>query len=602
MATLGRPAVYVLAGRGLPLARRIAAALNGAEIHGADSVGAVNVKVRDPRPHIERLFRDGRPIVGVCASGILLRFLGPLLCDKGGEPPVIAVAEDGSAVVPLVGGHRGGNALAHRIGEALGVRPAITTASEARFGIALDEPSAGLTLANPEDHKAFAATLLEGATVRVAGEAAWPVLTESALNRGDGPLAITITARRAAGASDHLVYHPRVLAIGVGCERDAPADDVVGLVRAVLYDSGYAEAAVAGVYSIDLKIDEPAVHAAAASLGVPARFFGADALKAETPRLANPSEVVFGKVGAHGVAEAAALAAAGRQARLVVAKHRGARATCAVAEAPLPFDGAAVGQARGRLAIVGLGPGGRDWRTPEAERLLLEAEDVVGYRRYLELIGPMPADKRLHAFSLGEEEARARRALDLAAAGRSVALVSSGDAGIYAMASLVWELLDREARADWRRIELAVAPGVSALQAAAARVGAPLGHDFCAVSLSDLLTPWPVIERRLRAAAEADFVVALYNPVSSRRKDQLVRARDILLVYRAPDTPVVLARQLGRAGERVDIVKLAELTPDSADMLTILLIGSSQTRLATAGRRVWVYTPRGYAAKGSRAP
>ncbi|MCH9021012.1 MAG: precorrin-3B C(17)-methyltransferase, partial [Proteobacteria bacterium] len=155
-------------------------------------------------------------------------------------------------------------------------------------------------------------------------------------------------------------------------------------------------------------------------------------------------------------------------------------------------------------------------------------------------------------------------------------------------------------RPEWNRAAIAVAPGISALQAAAARAGAPLGHDFCAISLSDLLTPWDEIERRLRAAAEADFVVALYNPVSSRRREGLVRARDILLEHRPADTPVVIARNLGRADEAVRTVALPALTPDDADMLTILIVGSSQTRRFTAGSRDWVYTPRGYAAKRPR--
>src|SRR5262249_34204142 len=172
----------------------------------------------------------------------------------------------------------------------------------------------------------------------------------------------------------------------------------------------------------------------------------------------------------------------------------------------------------------------------EAGAALGGAGDPAGYRLYLDLLGALAAGKTLHAFDLGQEEARVRAALALAAEGRSVALISSGDAGIYAMASLVFELIERGGNADWARIEIVGVPGVSAMQVAAARLGAPLGHDFCAISLSDLLTPWPVIEQRLTAAAAGDFVVALYNPVSQRRRIQLVAARDLLLQARAPDT------------------------------------------------------------------
>jgi cobalt-precorrin 5A hydrolase / precorrin-3B C17-methyltransferase len=193
---------------------------------------------------------------------------------------------------------------------------------------------------------------------------------------------------------------------------------------------------------------------------------------------------------------------------------------------------------------------------------------------------------------------RARRALDLAAGGRSVALVSSGDAGIYGLASLVFELIDGEDRAEWRRVAIDVIPGVSALQAAAARAGAPLGHDFCAISLSDLLTPWPTIERRLVAAASGDFVVALYNPRSARRVTQLVAARGILLAHRPAATPVAVARNLGRENESLVLTTLAEFDPGIVDMLTLVIVGNSETRLL-AGRTPRIYTPRGYEGKAA---
>ena len=246
---------------------------------------------------------------------------------------------------------------------------------------------------------------------------------------------------------------------------------------------------------------------------------------------------------------------------------------------------------------VGIGPGAHDWRTPAATAALRGASDVVGYGLYLDLIEDLIAAKNVHSSALGAEEDRARQALDLAAAGAHVALVSSGDAGIYALATLVFELLDRDSRAHWNRVEVSVTPGISAMQAAAARIGAPLGHDFCAISLSDLLTPLEDIRRRLQAAAAGDFVVALYNPVSKRRKKQLVMARDILLSARPRETPVVLARNLGRDGEAITVITLAELEPAMVDMLTLVLIGSSNTRVMDTSNGPRVYTPRGYAVK-----
>jgi cobalt-precorrin 5A hydrolase / precorrin-3B C17-methyltransferase len=215
----------------------------------------------------------------------------------------------------------------------------------------------------------------------------------------------------------------------------------------------------------------------------------------------------------------------------------------------------------------------------------------------LEAAGPRQNAVR-HAFALGEEEARARRALDLAAEGRRVALISSGDPGIYAMAALVLELLERGGP-EWQRVAIVVSPGVSALQAAAARAGAPLGHDFCAISLSDLLTPWDEIERRLAAAAVGDFVIVLYNPASGRRRDGLLRALDILRQARPPETPLVHGRNIGRAEETLSVTSLAAFDPSPVDMLSLLIIGSSRTRaLATPDGRSFVYTPRGYRLPG----
>ncbi len=603
MTTPEGAAVVTLGPAGIGVARRLVDALPAARLHGlAGRVAEADVAFDSTAEHLRALFAERTPIVGVCAAGILIRALAPDLGDKHEEPPVVAVAADGSACVPLLGGHHGANALARAAAAALGAKAAITTAGDLHLGLALDEPPPGWRVRNPEAAKAVMAALLAGEPVALAAEAGDPAWLRESVKRftDDAPLTLRLTARDAGGSDSELVIHPAVLALGVGCERGVAAGEVTGLADQTLAAHGLAREAVACVASLDLKADEAAVHALASALGVPARFFDAAALEAETPRLANPSDVVFAAVGCHGVAESAALAAAGPESRLVAAKTRSARATCAIAEAPGVIDADAVGRPRGRLTIVGIGPGAATMRSPEADAAIARSTDLVGYGLYLDLLGPSAAGKARHAFALGEEEARARLGLDLAAEGRSVALVSSGDAGVYGMAAVVFELMAGDDRPEWNRAAIAVAPGISALQAAAARAGAPLGHDFCAISLSDLLTPWDEIERRLRAAAEADFVVALYNPVSGRRREGLIRARDIVLEHRPADTPVVIARNLGRADEAVRTVALPALTPDDADMLTILIVGSSQTRRFTAGSRDWVYTPRGDAAKRPR--
>lgn len=596
------PAIVVLGPGGLDLAHRIAGAVPGAKIHGlARRISAADVLFDDTGDHLRELFVAGTPVIGICAAGILIRLLAEDLTDKTTEPPVIAVAEDGSAVVPLLGGHRGANDLAVGIGKMLGVAAAVTTAGDVRFGVALDNPPIGWTLANPDDVKSFAGDLLAGETVRLDGSVP-PFIADAGIERDlGGILRISATPYDETGDARHLVYHPASITVGVGCERGTAPDEIIQLVRAALADANIAPAAVAGIYSLDLKSDEPAMHAVAEALGVGARFFDAEKLEAETPRLKNPSDVVFREVGCHGVSEGAALAAAGPDGELIAEKSKSARATCALARAPSPIALPAGSVSQGSLMIVGTGPGSDGWMTAESETVLAAATDLVGYSLYLDLLGTRADGKTRHDFPLGEEIDRVRAALDLAATGKTVALVSSGDPGIYAMATLAFELLESGGRDDWRRVAIQVCPGISALQAAAARSGAPLGHDFCTISLSDLLTPWEAIERRLRAAADGDFVIAFYNPVSRRRTWQLGKAREILLGARPETTPVILARNLGRDGEQVRTITLGALDPADIDMLTVVLVGSSETRAIPRGDgRSWVYTPRGYAGKNAQ--
>jgi cobalt-precorrin 5A hydrolase/precorrin-3B C17-methyltransferase len=589
-------AVVVLGPGCAAIGRRVRDLLPAAELHGPRAVqGDWDIAYDRAAAHLRALFAAGRPIVGLCASGILVRALAPLIDDKQAEPPVVALAENGSAVVPLLGGHHGANAIARALAEALGGVAAITTAGDLRLGLALDEPPPGWRIADPARVKPIAAALLAGEPVVLddkAGSADW-------LRTGNVPWAdaaervVRVTDRVVAAGEAALVFHPPVLALGIGCERDCPAEEIAALAAEALASAGLSKAAVGAVVSVELKVGEPGIHALADRLGVPARFFSAARLLQETPRLTERSEAAFRAAGCWGVAEGAALAAAGAGGELVVAKRKSARATCAVGRAKEPIDAAAIGRGRGRLAIVGIGPGDPAWRTPEAGEWLAAVSDVVGYGLYLDLLGSVVAGKTLHRGALGAETERAALALDLAASGKEVALVSSGDAGIYGLAALVFELLDRGERRDWAAVDIVVSPGVSAMQAAAARAGAPLGHDFCAISLSDLLTPWPVIQTRLEAAAAGDFVVALYNPRSTRRREAIANATNILLHHRLPETPALIARNIGRPGESWRTVPLCAVAEADIDMLTVVIVGSSTTRV-TAGAPPRLYTPRGY--------
>jgi len=556
----------------------------------------------DIRSHVQACFKQGDPVIAIMASGAVIRLLADVLADKHSEPPVLVIAEDGSSVIPLLGGHHGANDMARKLAGCLGSHAAITTAGDLRFGLALDKPPQGWELVNPQNAKPVMAALLSGEEVRLQGRylnaAKWLMESNLPLD-DDGECVISISELEREYLPFELMFHPKRHVVGIGCERNTSADEVVALVEDTLAQNSIPKTCIAGVASIDLKADEFAIHEVARQLNVPVRFFPAAVLEEETPRLAHPSDVVFAEVGCHGVCEGAALASTGKDGELVVPKVKSKRATVAIARAQEILDMDEAGRSQGRLFVVGIGPGQDAWRSPEVTRMVQEATDLVGYSLYLDIIEGISHGKTRHDFDLGREEDRVRHAMELAGEGKDVALVCSGDAGIYAMATLVFELLADGGLSDAAsRIAIEVSPGISALQAAAARAGAPLGHDFCTISLSDLLTPWEAIQMRVKAAAEGDFVIAFYNPVSKRRRTQLEYAKGVLLEHRPDNTPVILATNLGREGELVRVVPLAELDINAVDMLTVVIVGSSETTTVDTGDgRTWVYTPRGYSAK-----
>jgi cobalt-precorrin 5A hydrolase / precorrin-3B C17-methyltransferase len=453
-------AVVVLNQKSVAIGRQIVAAIPDAKLYGLQKrVTGADVGFDEFTTTVQALFQQGVAVVGLCAAGILIRTIAPLLNNKWQEPPLLAVAEDGSAIVPLLGGLNGANTLAHQIGAILQTPAAITTSGEIRFRAELLSPPAGYELVNPENGKEFIAELLAGKSVRIVGDADW------------------------------------------------------------LWES-------------DLPIDAAAALSIVFGDGIP----GPDCL---VYRMSTQDK-------------------------------------------------------SGKLSIVGTGPGAIDWMTPEVQQVLQQSTDWFGYTTYLNLVEPLRTHQLRHDSDNREELDRARAALNLAAQGKAVAMVSSGDPGIYAMAAAVFEAMETDDKPEWRSLSIQVCPGISAMQAAASQIGAPIGHDFCAISLSDILKPWETIEQRIAHAAEADFVIAFYNPISSQRRWQLEKAKETLLKYRDRDTPIVLAENVGRPGQNLRVKPLGDLQNEDANMRTILLIGSSKTRVFHQGDRQWVYTPRRY--------
>ena len=360
---------------------------------------------------------------------------------------------------------------------------------------------------------------------------------------------------------------PVEIALGVGCSTDASPEAVRALVDEVLADEVLVGKKPVVVGTIDRRRDHPAIL----SLGLPVVSYPVDELT--TVSVPTPSDVVAAAVGTPSVAEAAAILASGGG-PLLVPKRKNEVATVAVAAM----------RKRGRLSLVGLGPGDARHRTPAAAAAVAQADVVIGYGPYVDQCDLRPGQKAVRS-PIGDEVVRAKEALVEAAAGHAVALVCSGDAGVYAMASIVLELA-----AEAPGVEIEVVPGVTAALASAAVLGAPLGHDHCAVSLSDLLTPWDVIERRVRAAAEADFVVSFYNPRSKGRDWQLPKAMAILAEHRSRTTPVGVVTSVGRPDQVVLLTTVGDFDPTAVGMTTCVVVGASTTRVIE-GRMV---TPRGY--------
>ncbi len=464
--------IIVLGQKSIAIARQVQTVIPNTTIYGLASRTQTADHTYDKFSEtVSELFSQGHPIIGICAAGILIRSLAPLLSDKRAEPPVIAIAEDGSAVVPLLGGLNGANDLARAIAKSLQVQPAITTTGDLRFQTSLLAPPPNYRLLNSdEEAKTFLADLLAGAKVNLIGEATW--LSDS-----------------------NLPF----------------ADDAT--------------------HQIEVISEEVKLEAIASKLS--SRY-----LIYQTESSPNSSTI-------------------------------------------------------GKVSIIGTGPGAAKWMSPEVKAILEAATDFVGYKTYVNLVKEFTKGKTIHASDNRVELDRARHALELATEGKSVVIVSSGDAGIYGMASAVFEVVDQD-RPKWNQIDIHVAPGISAAQAAAAAIGAPIGHDFCTISLSDILKPWEVIEQRLSAAAQADFVIAIYNPISTQRKWQLPAAKETLLKWRSPNTPIVLGHKMGRKGENVKVITLANLEPELADMQTVIIVGSSKTKILELGDRIRVYTPRTY--------
>ena len=387
-------------------------------------------------------------------------------------------------------------------------------------------------------------------------------------------------------------WHPPTLWLGMGCERNTNKKFIQDSLNQFLDDNEISLLSIAGIATVDLKKDEKAILDIARDNQWPIKFLTAKQLSKKN--VPNPSQAVFDEIGSYSVAEASCLIAAGKDAKLLVEKHivtnkkfsgdRAGAVTLAIAQSKNQFA-----PSRGHIHVIGSGPGNLSFLTIDAKVALSECPVWIGYKMYLDLLDPLLREDQIRIDSeITEEKKRCEKAISLAQEGIKVALVSSGDSSIYGMAGLLLELiqnLDKTVRPSFT-----IHPGISCIQLAASLAGSPLMNDFCAISLSDKLTPWEIIEKRIKGALLGDFVVAIFNPQSKERDWQLKKTIKMFLEKRKKETPILIARQVGRKDQKISFRTLEDFPYDRIDMLTLIIVGNSKTKLV--GNKF--ISPRGY--------
>ncbi len=586
-------------------------------------------------PSINEFIREHwhkyRGFIFIMATGIVVRTIAPFIKDKKTDPAVVVIDEKCRFVISLLSGHVGGaNELARRIAGHLGAEAVITTASGASGLPALDLWAIENDLI-VEDWQAMtkaSAKLVNNGALRLYSENKLNPLPEAFLRVENPAYAdVIVTNKKSLSicgchVKDTLYLRPKNLIIGIGCNRGTPAEEIEDMVKSSLEEYNLSFKSIRAIATIEQKKDEQGLLLFAQRYGFKIEVFRADELN--SVKGIDVSKTAFKATGANAVAEPAAILGAGTS-TLLIPKQKKGNVTLAVAELKSEHRAQSTEhrqgiQQKGKIYIVGTGPGNHQHITPAAVNAIKDADVIVGYKTYLDLLveaygysHPMKGKEVIPSGMMQEAE-RCKEAIDIAMTGKTVAIISGGDPGIYAMAGLVFEMLKNETEkrghgdtetkgqdtlkvSPFHRVSdspyhttIEVIPGIAALNASASRLGAPLMHDFASISLSDLLTPWDVIEKRLEAAASADFVIVLYNPKSKGRTEHIKRAMDIILKHRFPHTPVGIAKAAMRDNEEIIITNLEEMLNHEIDMQSTVIIGNSKTFVWEG----WMVTPRGY--------
>lgn len=544
----------------------------------ADILPGLEATRYDPKG-FRAIWESAGAIIFVMASGIAVRAIAPHVKDKATDPAVLVMDEEGSNVISLLGGHEGGaNSMAREIASNTGAHAAITTATDTRCLSSIDvfAKENALMIEKRELLPGISSLHLRQGCLKVHSDVPMDLPSDYTVHPTPEGADVIISAR--LFKTDALMLRPRTLALGLGLNTGTTIDEIRTGVDGFLIENGYSALSIKCIATHEKKLSEKGLREYVKEKGLPLRGLTTDELN--TVEGVEESPAARCALGVQAVAEPAAILASGRG-RLVVNKLRTGNLTLAIAEGVY---------ATGRLSIVGTGPGGMDYMAPRALRAIREADAIVGYKTYLAQIAPLIEGKETMATGMTQEVARAQAAVEEALKGRSICVISGGDPGVFAMAGLVFEVLKSM---DARGLSIEVVPGISALNACASRLGAPLMHDFSAISLSDRLTPWELIEKRLEAAAASDMVIALYNPKSKGRATHIDRAREIVLAHRPPETPVGIVRAATREAEDVALTTLEHMLGFDIDMQSTVIIGNSRS-FSWQG---WMVTPRGYSDK-----
>ncbi len=643
MNTEAKTSIFYITDSGLSLAKKISGLYNNAQIY------QYNSRI------VPEVWNESKVLIFIMAAGIVVRTIAPLVKDKRLDPAVIVIDDNGQFSVSLLSGHLGkANAFATEIADFLGSRAVITTASDSNNLPSLDlwAIDNDLVIEDWGMLPKIMTRFLNSGVLKIyiehghEGQRTWlDIKLPDEFSRTDNPeladVLITNKTDLTTDNSGKLYLRPRNIVLGIGCNTGTPADEIEAAVKKTLREHNLSFLSVASIATIDLKENERGLIGFAKNHDFKINFYSPDELNT-VPDI-KISEHAYKATGAYAVAEPSALLASGNRS-LLISKQKIGNVTVSAAEmkkaeqltreaminkndtiphsetSDLPC-GRSAAKKMGRIYIVGTGPGSIEHITPAARNAISQSDVIVGYGTYLELVRELIRNKEVISTGMTQEIDRCKTAIRIARDGKTVSVISGGDPGIYAMAGLVFELLSAETQqkgiASGQQIrernkdisysladelsrsfatslpDVEVIPGISALNACAARLGAPLMHDFASISLSDRLTPWELIEKRLHAASMSDFVIAIYNPRSMGRPEHINKARDIILQYRKPETPVGIVKAAMRENEKIIVTNLEEMLRHEIDMQSTLIIGNSQTFLWES----YMITPRGYTSK-----